>query len=171
MVQNSQLHLNKHERIVSSLKNEQLSECLICKQKSQSNKLCYFSKVRFNNIITDGLRDGSKNLMFYTCFHTVHLQCYLKQTSFNTSMNCPLCKLCCNIVLPHWDGSVQKQQLLKLLKSRIRQSVGYYQMNSVFTEIIVFMVYLILINMGNEHLSERELRLCICLYQLLELDL
>ncbi len=58
------------------------------------------AKVNLNSLLYDCMQIKRDHLIFKTCYHTVHYECFIKMDKVKESAFCPLCKAAINILLP-----------------------------------------------------------------------
>jgi hypothetical protein len=60
-------------------KEENVDSCIICREDKENTGLCYLASFTYSNMFQSMNHAKGKSLVFTSCFHPIHLLCYLNK--------------------------------------------------------------------------------------------
>lgn len=93
----------------TSLKNTSEEDliCILCHEKEKYNNSIFYPSFVNKNFTTCGALYEANNVTktyFSSCFHPLHLNCYIDLAKDSLSFDCPLCHAQCNCIVPAVEG-------------------------------------------------------------------
>ena len=116
--------------------------CLMCHEKEKpENELVFMAQLNKNKTLSSSFygKDDKSSLLFKSCLHTIHLNCYVKmmQSKSLSNFNCPLCSKQMNCILPR-GFHPERSRTFEICSSSITICFGiHYQ---IFNDESLFML-------------------------------
>ena len=105
--------------------NEEEDLCLLCHEAAKkNNQLVYLAHINKDKTICGAIyADQNKaNTLITTCFHTIHVNCYIEMNKSVVEFNCPLCTKKGNCIFPV-KYSYEEKRLNRICSNVINASM------------------------------------------------
>ena len=122
--------------------------CIICREKSKkNNQLVYLAKAVSNYTLSSCLYESNKmKTHVESCFHAIHVECYLKREkklSMTRSQSCTLCGKTANCILPEKFNPKEKKILRICMNSIISVFFAQFETYDIENFFILMLKHLV----------------------------